>query len=103
MVFKLFSYISGLTGGWTLYVFTHERYRGSLGALELHPELSTGIGFEIELILTFQLIWTVIASTDPIRKFSGFQAPTAFGMSVTMGLLMGVRNMIFFTKYLPGN
>ena len=103
MVFKLFSYTSGLTGAWILYLFTPKRYRGSLGALELHPELSAGIGFVIELILTFQLIWTVVASTDPIRKFSGFQAPTAIGISVTMGLLMGVRNRDFFTKYLPCN
>ena len=52
------------------------------------------VALVIELILTFQLIWTVIASTDPIRKFTGFQAPIAIGMSVTIGLLMGV-SLIF--------
>ena len=91
---RIIFHISALAGAWILYAITPEEYQGSLGALSLHPKLSTGIGLVIELILTFQLIWTVIASTDPIRKFTGFQAPIAIGMSVTIGLLMGV-SLIF--------
>ena len=86
-----------MAGAWILYAITPEEYQGSLGALSLHIKLSTGVGLVIELILTFQLIWTVIASTDPIRKFVGFQAPIAIGMSVTIGLLMGV-SLTFFVK-----
>lgn len=84
-------FISGLAGSGLLFAFTPEEFRGSLGALSLNSKISPGVGFAIEVLLTYEFIWTVLTTTDPLRKFTGFQPPFAIGMSVMIGLLMGVR------------
>ena len=91
ITFTIYLFVSGLAGSGLLFVFTPEEFRGSLGALSLNSKISPGVGFVIEVILTYQFIWTVLATTDPLRKFADFQAPFAIGMSVMIGLLMGVR------------
>ena len=78
-----------------MYTFTPPKYREALGVLSLHPDLTPEFGFVIEVLITFQLIWTATASKDPIRKFTGFQAPFAIGMSVTIGLMTGVRFSLY--------
>ena len=87
--------VSGLTGAMLIYTFTPPKFRGALGVLSLHPDLTPQFGFVIEVLITFQLIWTATASKDPIRKFTGFQAPFAIGMSVTIGLMTGVRLSLY--------
>lgn len=93
----LITFSIGVAGCGLLYVYTPENFRGTLGALSIHKDISAGIGCAVEITLTFQLIWTVMASTDPIKKFTGFQAPLAIGLSVGIGLLVGVSfSLIFF-------
>ena len=92
---KTFTYlytisIIGAGGAALLYIYTPSKFRATLGALTLHQDIPTGYGVLIELTLTFVLIWTVISSTDPVRNFTGFQAPLAIGLSVAIGLMMGV-------------
>lgn len=76
-----------------LYGVTPAPYRtkGDLGALTIHPEISDGVAIVIEAVLSYQYILVCISSVDPIRKMTGFQAPLAIGLSIGIGLLMGVR------------
>jgi len=96
--YYLFIYIlfpalsSGVGGAALLYAVTPSAYRndGHLGSLFLHEEIDAGVAVVIEVVLTYQFIFVVISSTDPIRNMTGFQAPFAIGLSVGIGLLMGV-------------
>lgn len=84
---------AGSVGGAAiLYAVTPSSHRsnGNLGALTIHEEINAGVAVFIEIVLTFQFIFVVISSTDPIRSMNGFQAPFAIGLSVGIGLLMGV-------------
>ena len=84
--------LPGVAGAALLYAVTPVAYRsqGNLGALFLHEEVNPGVGVVIEAVLTYQFIFVVVSSTDPIRNMTGFQAPFAIGLSVGIGLLMGV-------------
>ncbi|XP_057289603.1 aquaporin-5-like [Hydractinia symbiolongicarpus] len=82
--------LGSVAGCGLLYLYTPENFRGTLGALSVHKDISPGIACAVEITLTFQLIWTVMASTDPIKNFTGFQAPLAIGLSVGIGLLVGI-------------
>lgn len=95
--------ILGVGGSALLYAVTPAPYRskGDLGALTIHPEISDGVAIVIEAVLSYQYILVCISSVDPIRKMTGFQAPLAIGLSIGIGLLMGVRIFqIFYFNFL---
>ena len=71
-------------------MYSPKSMRGNLGVMSLHAEISDGIGFTMEMTLTFVLMWTVLTGTDPDKKFSGFQTPLAIGFAITVGILTGV-------------
>lgn len=66
------------------------RDAGGLGSLSIHPDVSLGAAFIIELILTYQLIFVIVSSTDPDNHMTGFQPPLVIGLSVGIALLIGV-------------
>lgn len=80
----------GVAGAGLLYLYTPENARGQLGALSLHEGLPSGIGFVIEMTLTFLLMWVVCAAMDPEKNLNGFQAPLSVGVAVIVAMLMGV-------------
>jgi len=90
IVYMIAQCVGSTAGSALLYVFTPEEFRGSLGVLQLHPKVSAVTGCAIEAILTYVLIWTILSSGDPIRGFTGYQASYAIGLSVTVGMLMGI-------------
>ncbi|XP_057290323.1 lens fiber major intrinsic protein-like [Hydractinia symbiolongicarpus] len=80
----------GLSGAGLLYLYTPREVRQHIGVLSLNPLISDGIGFVIEMTLTFLLMWTVLATRDRKNGYIGFQAPLAIGFSVTVGIMLGL-------------
>ncbi|XP_066933062.1 lens fiber major intrinsic protein-like [Clytia hemisphaerica] len=95
-IFYVVAQCLGSAGGAALlYAVTPPKFRpsdaqGVLGSIFVHEEVGSGMAVVIEVVLTYQFIFVVISSTDPIRNMNGFQAPFAIGLSVGIGLLMGV-------------
>ena len=63
--------------------------RQQAGVTSLHRDLGPIRGFGIELILTFLLVFTYFATTDPNRRNHGNQS-IPLGLTVTMIHLAGV-------------
>nr|XP_006005961.1 PREDICTED: aquaporin-1 [Latimeria chalumnae] len=61
-----------------------------LGLNQLAMNLSPGQGIVFELIITFQLVLCVLATTDKRRTDLTGSAPLAIGFSVTLGHLIAV-------------
>ena len=61
----------------------------TLGTSAPNAAVSSGQCFGIELLITFILVWTVLASVDSNRKFSGSGA-LAIGLSIAMCHLWAV-------------
>lgn len=62
---------------------------GSLGANALATNVTAGKGFGLEVIMTFLLMFTVMAMIDPGRVSNGF-APLAIGLSIFIAHLIGI-------------
>jgi len=73
-----------------LYAYIPPNIRGELGVLKHHPDITPGVGFLIEMTISFQMMLVIVSSTDPVRGHVGFQAPFAIGLSVTIALMMGI-------------
>jgi len=60
-----------------------------LGANGLATNVTAGKGFGLEVIMTFLLMFTVMAMIDPGRVSNGF-APLAIGLSIFIAHLIGI-------------
>ncbi len=61
----------------------------SLGVPELGAEVSGGVGFVVEAILTFFLVWVIFATAaDPRGSFKSV-AGLAIGFTITLDILLG--------------
>lgn len=58
--------------------------------LQVNEEISTGHAIVIELIITFELVFTVFATCDPKRNDLKGSAALAIGLSVCIGHLFAV-------------
>ncbi len=58
--------------------------------LQVNAEISTGHAIVIELIITFELVFTVFATCDPKRNDLKGSAALAIGLSVCIGHLFAV-------------
>lgn len=58
--------------------------------LQVNTEISTGHAIVIELIITFELVFTVFATCDPKRIDLKGSAALAIGLSVCIGHLFAV-------------
>ncbi|XP_031557629.1 aquaporin AQPAe.a-like [Actinia tenebrosa] len=83
--------IGGIGGSAMLYVLTPSSKHGTLGATVPSVGVSTGQAFGIEFMLTFLLVLTVFACTDPKRQHYGYEIPLAIGFCVTVCHLIGIR------------
>ncbi|XP_029444211.1 aquaporin-1 [Rhinatrema bivittatum] len=62
----------------------------SLGLNALAPGINSGQGLGIEIIVTFQLVLCVLATTDRRRNDVTGSAPLAIGLSVALGHLIAI-------------
>ncbi|XP_033625688.1 aquaporin-5-like [Asterias rubens] len=62
----------------------------SLGCTLLGEHVTIGQGFVVELVATFQLVFTVFSTTDPRRKDTRIPVAFAVGVSVAIGLLFAI-------------
>jgi len=81
----------GIAGSALLYILTPPSKRGLLGATIPAEGVGIGEAFGIEFVLTFLLVLTVFACTDPKRQHYGYEVPLAIGFCVVVCHLTGVR------------
>ncbi|KAM4702339.1 aquaporin-5-like [Discoglossus pictus] len=83
--------LGGLVGAGILYGVVPESVRGNLAMNTLAPIVTPGQGVAVEIILTFQLVICVFASTDSRRTRDNLGSPAlSIGLSVTLGHLVGI-------------
>lgn len=109
--------LGAITGAGILYLVTPAAARGSLGVtevgihrfsipvqtlyvcgsqpveslLQVNAQLSVGHGLLVELLITFELVFTIFASCDPKRTELGGSASLAIGFAVAIGHFFAVR------------
>ncbi|XP_018426178.1 PREDICTED: aquaporin-4-like isoform X2 [Nanorana parkeri] len=80
--------LGAILGAGLLYLITPNDISGNLGVTMINERLSIGHGLLIELIITFQLVFTISASCDPKNKD---RLPAlAIGISVVFGHLFAI-------------
>ncbi|KAM3604815.1 uncharacterized protein V6R79_016582 [Siganus canaliculatus] len=77
--------LGAVTGAGIFYFVTPASIRGNLGVTTVNSDISEGQGLIVELVITFTLLFTVFASSDPKRTDLGGSAALAVGFSVTVG------------------
>ncbi|XP_057209513.1 aquaporin-4 isoform X2 [Triplophysa rosa] len=82
--------LGALVGAAILYGVTPASVRGGLGVTYVNPEISTGHAIVIELIITFELVFTVFATCDTKRNDLKGSAALAIGLSVCIGHLFAI-------------
>lgn len=71
---------------------TASAFHNNLGLNLINPQLTVGQGLGIEIIMTFTLVFVVMATTDPDRNDGGNTA-VAVGLTVAGLTLTGVRSL----------
>ena len=80
----------GIAGSAVLKYITPEAKRGTLGATVPGPGVTAGQAVGVEILLTFLLVLTVCASTDPKRLHYGYEVPLSIGLCVAVCHFIGV-------------
>ena len=82
--------LTGITGAAICYAVTPASKRGTLGNLALGNDVTQYQGFAVETTLTFLLLMTILAATDPSREDKTFGPALSIGLAVTACHLIGV-------------
>ncbi|GAA6234744.1 aquaporin-4 isoform X2 [Lates japonicus] len=82
--------LGAVTGAGILYLVTPAALRGSLGVTTVNSKISLGHGFLVELLITFELVFTIFATCDPKRTDLGGSAGLAIGFAVAIGHLFAI-------------
>ncbi|XP_053571853.1 aquaporin-4-like [Bombina bombina] len=82
--------LGAITGAGLLFIITPINVVGNLGVTEVNERLSLGHGLLIEMLITFQLVFTVCATCDPNHKDTKCPSSFAIGISVTAGHLFAI-------------
>ncbi|XP_029448550.1 aquaporin-4 isoform X1 [Rhinatrema bivittatum] len=82
--------LGAIAGAGLLYLVTPSAVAGGLGITTINNKLSAGHGLLIELIITFQLIFTIFASCDSKRNDVTGSVALAIGLSVAIGHLFAI-------------
>ncbi|XP_073439908.1 aquaporin-4-like [Dendrobates tinctorius] len=80
--------LGALLAAGLLYLLTPPSLIGNLGATMINERLSIGHGLLIEIIITFQLVFTICSSCDPRNKDKS--SALAIGISVIIGHLFAI-------------
>jgi aquaporin-4 len=89
--------LGGLVGAGMLYGLSPDNARGFLGVNGLR-EINEAQGFGVELLVTFVLVFTFLASTDEKRTDRHGSAPLTIGLAVVACHLFAVSFRIFMLK-----
>ncbi|KAG8570844.1 hypothetical protein GDO81_011445 [Engystomops pustulosus] len=88
-LFYIFAQCLGaILGAGLLYTITPPNLIGNLGVTMINERLSIGHGLLTEIIITFQLVFTVCSSCDP--KIKDKYPALAIGISVVIGHLFAI-------------
>lgn len=69
---------------------TPDNIAGDLAANKLMNGIDAAQGFAVEMLITFQFIWTVFATTDPERTDPQGSPALAIGISIAIGHLLAI-------------
>ncbi|XP_045637873.1 aquaporin-4 isoform X3 [Ursus americanus] len=82
--------LGAIIGAGILYLVTPPSVMGGLGVTTVHGNLTAGHGLLVELIITFQLVFTIFASCDSKRTDVTGSVALAIGFSVAIGHLFAI-------------
>ncbi|MEE6472198.1 hypothetical protein FKM82_009530 [Ascaphus truei] len=82
--------LGGLCGAGILYAVVPPNIRGNMAINTLSNSTGPGQAVAVEIILTFQLVLCIFASTDSRRSDNVGSPALSIGLSVTLGHLVGV-------------
>ena len=86
----IFQMIGAIAGAGILYGVTGNRNYTTLGVNVVSPQIAPAQGFIVELLITFLLVFVVLAATDEKRSDLGGSAPLSIGLAVAAGHLFAV-------------
>ncbi|KAL4630975.1 aquaporin-4 [Arapaima gigas] len=90
-VFYLTAQCLGATvGAGILFMVTPPSVRGSLGVTSVSAGISVGHALVVELLITFELVFTVFATCDPKREDLKGSAALAVGFAVVVSHLFAI-------------
>ncbi|XP_030054082.1 aquaporin-5 [Microcaecilia unicolor] len=82
--------LGAIVGAGILYAVAPTDVRGKLAVNTLSNNTTSGQGVTVELLLTFQLVLCIFASTDGRRNDSIGSPSLSIGLSVAVGHLLGI-------------
>jgi len=88
--YTLAQLLGGILGAALLYGLTSPRLHGDLGVTKPAEEINGAQAFGIELLLTFVLIFTIFAATDPGKEHRGYEIPLSIGLCVFICHMVGI-------------
>ena len=90
--------VGAIAGAAILYAVSGNLDNSTLGATVLANNITAAQGFIIELIITFVLVFVVLAATDEKRSDLGGSAPLSIGLAVAAGHLFAVSLLMFLSR-----
>ncbi|XP_054623554.1 aquaporin-4-like [Dunckerocampus dactyliophorus] len=90
LLYVLAQLVGGVAGAGLLFFVTPVEKRGGFGVSTVGTGMALGSAVVVELLLTFQLVFTIFATCDSKRTDLGGSASLAIGLSVTIGHLVGI-------------
>ncbi|KAI5627206.1 aquaporin-4 isoform 1x, partial [Silurus asotus] len=82
--------LGAITGAGILFLVTPSAVQGSLGVTTVNSSISVGHALVVELLITFELVFTVFATCDNKRNDLKGSASLAIGISVVIGHLFAI-------------
>ncbi|XP_030017219.1 aquaporin-4 isoform X2 [Sphaeramia orbicularis] len=82
--------LGAITGAGILYLVTPASLRGTLSVTTVNTNISLGHGLLVEILITFELVFTVFATCDSKRTDLGGSAGLAIGFAVAIGHLFAI-------------
>ncbi|XP_008332601.1 aquaporin-4 isoform X2 [Cynoglossus semilaevis] len=82
--------LGAITGACIIYLVTPAAVRGPMGVTSVNSDLSVGHALLVELLITFELVFTIFATCDPKRTDLGGSASLSIGFAVAIGHLFAI-------------
>lgn len=82
--------IGAIVGAAILFGLTPAAARGGLGVNGMNGDVTEAQGFGVEVMITFVLVFTVLASIDEKRTDLNGSAPLTIGLAVAVGHLVAI-------------
>uniref|UniRef100_A0A8B9LQ19 Aquaporin-4 n=1 Tax=Astyanax mexicanus TaxID=7994 RepID=A0A8B9LQ19_ASTMX len=82
--------LGAIVGAGLLFLVTPSAVRGGMGVTTVNPRISVGHALVVELLITFELIFTVFSTCDHKRSDLKGSASLAIGIAVLIGHLFAI-------------